>query len=606
MKGGIAPAMLKAAQIFWQEGLAGIKRGMNKAANYGLDLSDTQADYTDWIRRYEHTQGEPDIPSDVAEFEPPLISLIMTTCDPEPPLLTSALKSALAQHDPRWELCIADASSNPEVLQILKQSAKDHRIRVAFTHETHSVASGLNYALTMSRCEWIAVLGANDQLAAHAVGFLAQAIADNTQARLIYSDEDKIDERGSRYDPYFKPSWNQDLFYSHNLAAHLCAYRKALAEAAGGFQEGFDGALDYDLTLRCVELIKPHQIRHIPWVLYHCRAHRQHSEPDTKDNVNTASALRALTAHFSRVGIAASAESTEYGLRVKYAIPSSPPLVSLIIPTRNGLDLLRQCVDGITTRTRYPNFEVIIVDNGSDDPQTLAYIGSLALQPRFTVIQDSRPFNYSALNNQAVSAAKGEIIGLLNNDIEVISPDWLDEMVSHALRPEIGAVGAKLLYPDGTFQHGGIILGINGCVGHAHKGFPKDSPGYFGRANLISNYSAVTAACLLIRKNLYFEVGGLNEEHLAVAFNDVDFCLRIAEAGYRNLWTPYAELYHHESATRGTDKSATQKARLTAEEEYMRTHWGKWITSDPAYSPNLTLEHENFSYAYPPRTSDLS
>jgi GT2 family glycosyltransferase len=316
-------------------------------------------------------------------------------------------------------------------------------------------------------------------------------------------------------------------------------------------------------------------------------------------------AEKALNEHFERVGIDASVLSTAYGFRAQYSLPKNPPLVSLIIPTRNGLKLIRQCINSIIEKTTYPNYEIIVVDNASDDPEVLSYFESIASEYKVRILRDDRPFNYSQLNNTAVEDAKGEIIGLINNDIEVITPEWLSEMVSHALRPEVGAVGAKLLYPDDTVQHAGVVLGIGGVAGHSHKHFPGESNGYFSRMGLISEYSAVTAACLVIKKSVYNQVGGFNERDLTVAFNDVDFCLRVRAAGYRNVWTPYAELYHYESVTRGYENTPEKQARFNAEVEYMKEKWGKLLEIDPAYSPNLTLDHQDFSYAWPPRISSI-
>lgn len=314
---------------------------------------------------------------------------------------------------------------------------------------------------------------------------------------------------------------------------------------------------------------------------------------------------RAINEHFNRLGVEASAQFIGHGYRVRYALPTPPPLVSLIIPTRNGLKFIRQCIGSIIEKTTYPNYELLVVDNGSDDPEVLSYFDSQSSDPRIRIIRDDRPFNFSALNNSAVAIANGELIDLVNNDIEVISPDWLTEMASHALRPEAGAVGARLWYPNDTLQHGGIILGIAGWAGHAHKGFSKGSFGYFGRMALISGFSAVTAACLVVKKSVYEQVGGLNERDLKIAYSDVDFCLRLQQAGYRNIWTPYADLYHHESVTRGYEDTPEKQARFAEELNYMRQTWGKLLETDPSYSPNLTLDHEDFSYAWPPRINPI-
>jgi GT2 family glycosyltransferase len=310
-----------------------------------------------------------------------------------------------------------------------------------------------------------------------------------------------------------------------------------------------------------------------------------------------------LNDHLHRLGIAATAEAVPEGYRVRYDLPGDPPRVTLIIPTRNAAALVRQCVESIWATTVYSNYEILLVDNGSDDPAALAYFAELGARPGFTVLRDDRPFNYAALNNRAVTQASGEFVALINNDIEVIAPDWLREMVSLACQPGVGAVGAKLLYSDQTVQHGGIVLGVAEVAGHAHKHLPAWLDGHGHRARLIQSCSAVTAACLVVRKDVYEQVGGLNDADLKVAYNDVDFCLKLREAGYRNVWTPYAVLFHHESATRGSDMSGTQRERLAQEQAYMRKRWGAWIASDPAYNPNLTLDAEDFGLAWPPRVT---
>jgi len=280
--------------------------------------------------------------------------------------------------------------------------------------------------------------------------------------------------------------------------------------------------------------------------------------------------------------------------------------VTLIIPTRNGLALLRRCVSSVLEKTDYPNYEVLIVDNGSDDRDVLEFLDRVVADRRVQVRRDDRPFNFSALNNRAVEVARGELVGLINNDIEVVNRSWLTEMVGIALQPGVGAVGARLWYPDNTLQHGGIVLGVGGVAGHSHRRLPRGADGYFNRANLIQSLSAVTAACMIIRKRIYLEAGGLDEKHLAVAFNDVDFCLKVRELGYRNVWTPYAELYHHESATRGYEDSPEKRGRFATEVAYMKQRWGTILRNDPAYSPNLTLDREDFSIAWPPRLEQKS
>jgi glycosyltransferase involved in cell wall biosynthesis len=540
----------------------------------------------------------------------PLISIIMPVYNTNPVWLVEAIESVKGQIYPHWELCIADdLSLDAAIRPILERyAAEDERIKVIFRTENGHISAASNSAIEIAQGEWIAFLDHDDTLSEHALFWIVDAINRAPSVRMIYSDEDKTNHRGLRCHPYFKCEWNPDLLYSHNMFCHLGVYHVSLIAKVGGLRVGFEGSQDYDLTLRCSELVHPNQIHHVPRVLYHWRVHAASTASSSAAKPYAAVAgEKAINEHFERCGVRAKAESTLYGYRVRYALPERVNLVSLIIPTRNGLNLLRNCVNSILDKTTYRPFEILIIDNGSDDPETLLYLEALRSDERIRVIRDDAPFNYSALNNAAVRVARGEIVGLLNNDLEVISPDWLSEMVSHAVRPEVGAVGARLWYTNDTLQHGGVILGLQGVAGHAHKHLSRRDPGYAGRATLIQSFSAVTAACLVIRKATYDLLGGLNEVDLPVLFNDVDFCIRLREAGYRNIWTPYAELYHHESATRGVDDTPEKRARFESEIEYMKSHWGESkLNNDPAYSPNLTNISEDFGLAWPPRLEQFN
>jgi O-antigen biosynthesis protein len=536
----------------------------------------------------------------------PLISVVMPVYNPNPIWLMEVIESVRNQIYPNWELCIADdLSSDMSIRPILERYVKtDSRIKVVFREKNGHISNASNSAIELARGEWIALLDHDDILPEHALYWVADAINKYPRIRMIYSDEDKINEKGTRFGPYFKCDWNEDLFYSHNMFSHLGVYHAQLVNKVGGFRVGLEGSQDYDLALRCIEHIEFEQIHHIPRVLYHWRLHSEStaSSSEAKPYAMIAGE-RAINQHLERKGIKAKAELIVYGYRVRYALPDILPLVSLIIPTRNGFELLKQCIESIFLKTTYSNYEVLVIDNGSDDFATLNYLKKITSEPKVRVITDTRPFNYSALNNAAANQARGEIIGLINNDIEVISPDWLSELVSHALRPNVGAVGAKLLYPNDTVQHAGVLLGVTGVAAHAHKNLPRHGHGYFSRANLIQSFSAVTAACLVIKKSIYESVGGLNEVDLQIAFNDIDFCIRLCKAGYKNIWTPYAELYHHESATRGYEDSPEKKERFAREVAYMEQN--NLSKPDPAYSPNLTIENDDFSLAWPPRVLNL-
>lgn len=612
--GGPRMALRKIQTIAEREGLPGIKHRLKHlarrsgSASGASDIPADPNDYAEWIRRYDTVDdaARRSIRKRIkAMSRKPLISVLMPVYDPPLDLLEQAVNSVRKQLYDEWELCIADdASKDDSVRQLLARLAReDQRIKVVYREQNGHISKATNSALELATGEFIALLDNDDLLSEHALFYVAQAIMDNPGAGLIYSDEDKLDATGSRLTPYFKPDWNPDLFLSHNLINHLGCYRASLVRELQGFREGYEGSQDYDLALRCIEQLSDYQIVHIPRVLYHWRAVAGSTALSGQaKNYALEAGKRALNDHFKRVGIAAQADLLDLGMyRVKYELPGPQPLVSIIIPTRNGLDLLKQCIDSIHKKTDYSNYEILVVDNTSDEPATLDYLAALEGEKRARVLRDERPFNFSALNNAAVRQARGDFLCLMNNDIEVINTQWLSEMISLATQEGVGAVGARLWYPDDTSQHSGIIIGLGGVAGHAHKHFPRNHPGYFGRGQLIQTLTAVTAACMVVRKSIYEEVGGLDDVNLSVAFNDVDFCLRVTQAGYRNVWTPYAELYHHESASRGYEDTPLKQARFSKEIGYMKQRWGDKLLNDPAYNPNLTICSEDFSLAWPPR-----
>ncbi len=524
----------------------------------------------------------------------------MPTYNTPAPLLCEAIDSVLSQIYPHWQLCIADdASTAPHVREILTEYAQgDSRIRLVLREENGHISAATNSAFGTAEGDWIALLDHDDILRPHALAEVALEIERHPDAELIYSDEDKLDMRGRRYDAYFKPDFSRELFRSQNYLNHLTVHRAANIRAVGGWRKGFEGSQDYDINLRILERIDQCRIRHIPKILYHWRAvEGSTATAGGEKNYAYDAGLRALREHAERLKLPAVVEpapDTPF-YRMHFSVPRPAPLVSLIIPTRDKVELLRGCIDSIRRKTTYAAYEIIVVDNGSVEPATLAYFEEIARLDNVRILSWDKPFNYSAINNHAVSEANGEIVGLVNNDIEVISPDWLTEMVSWAAQEDIGCVGAKLYYADDTVQHAGVVLGIGGVAGHSHKHYPRVHRGYFSRLKVLQNLSAVTAACLIVRKDVYESVGGLNEVDLTVAFNDVDFCLRVREAGYANVWTPYAELYHLESVSRGVEDSVEKQERFRKEVNFMMNRWGSALTTDPAYSANLTLLREDFS-----------
>ncbi|MBT9551216.1 MAG: glycosyltransferase [Hydrogenophaga sp.] len=565
-------------------------------------------DYKEWVRRYDTLDGDAlkrlKMDAD-AMREGPLVSVIMPTYNANFDWLDQAVQSVKNQLYPNWELCIADdASPDPEVRPFLeKLAASDPRIKLVFREKNGHISAATNSALALATGDWISFLDHDDVLPAHALLYMVKAIAQHPDARLLYSDEDKIGDDGKRYDPYFKCDWNLDLFYSHNLVTHLAFYRRDLMNQVGGLREAYAGAQDYDLVLRVIEHVTPAQIVHVPFILYHWRAHA--GSTATADLTIKPYAMlageRALNDHFKRTGVNARAQFVGHGYRVRYRLPKPAPKLSIIIPTRNKAELVRMCVESIREKSTYKNYEILLMDNGSDDPEAMAYFAELAMTDNFRVIRDDSPFSYSAINNLGASQASGDVLCFLNNDIEVIAHDWMEELVSQACRPGIGAVGAKLLYPNTTIQHAGVVLGIGGWAGHAHKGFSLYAHGYVGRATLASNFSAVTGACMAVQKSHFDQVGGFDAVNLKVACNDVDLCLKLLELGLRNLFTPHALLFHHESATRGYEDTPEKKARYQKEVDHMWKRWPELMARDPAYSPYLSLDHEDFGLAWPPR-----
>jgi GT2 family glycosyltransferase len=529
----------------------------------------------------------------------PLISVLVPAYETPAPLLTAMIDSVKAQIYPHWELCLADdASKAPHVRQIIEAyAAEDPRIKAVFRPINGHISEASNSALELAAGDWLALLDHDDLLTPNALLEVAKAIAACPDAAFLYSDEDKLDAKGRRYDPFFKPDFSPELLRAQNYLNHLSVHRTALVRAAGGWRKGFEGSQDYDLNLRILERIDPQRVRHIPKVLYHWRAVEGSTAlaGGEKDYAFTAG-LRALEEHVARLGWEASVEPVgdlPY-YRVRHALPAPAPLVSLIIPTRDHAGLLATCVDSVLTLTDYPSYEVVIVDNGSVEQETFDLFKRLTADARVRLVDQPGPFNYSRLNNRAVAESRGEIIALLNNDIEVITPGWMTEMAAWAAQPRIGCVGAKLYYPNDTIQHAGVILGIGGVAGHSHKYYPRTDHGYFSRLAVSHDVSAVTGACLYVRREIWEALGGL-DERLAVAFNDVDFCIRVREAGYTNLFTPFAELYHHESLSRGAEDNPEKIRRFNKEVDFMKLTWAEKLSCDPLYSPNLSRVREDYS-----------
>jgi len=526
----------------------------------------------------------------------PIVSVLMPTYNSDVKWLRKAIESVLSQIYPFWELCIVDDGSHnfKQIQKVVDEYVRENeRLKFRSLKTNHGISAATNEALAIAEGEYIAFLDHDDELSPDALFQVVKLLNTHPAADMIYSDEDKIDGKKRRYDPHFKPDWSPDFFLSCMYTCHLGVYRSSLVREIGGLREGFQGSQDYDLVLRLVE--KSKNIFHIPKILYHWRMLSASTAMDLNaKGYAYGSAKKALKEALVRRniegGVLDGIRKGSYRIRRKI---KGAPLVTIVIPTKDNKCLLEKCIESILEKTEYKNYEILIVNNASQDPLALEYFEKLSHGGMAKIVNYVKPFNFAAINNFAVQSAKGRHLLFLNDDVEIISNEWLATMVEHSQREEVGAVGAKLLYPDCRIQHAGVMLGIQGVAGHSHKYIKDDNPGYFYRKDVIQNVSAVTAACLMTTKVIFDEVGGFDEINLSVAFNDVDFCLKIRERGYLIVYTPYAILYHHESASRGYEGSDNQ--RFKKEIKYMRKKWGRILYEDPYYNPNLTLSREDFS-----------
>ncbi|HGZ4987606.1 TPA: glycosyltransferase family 2 protein [Enterococcus faecalis] len=559
-----------------------------------------QASYPNWLARNEVLDIEA-MTQEIATFHyQPKISIAMPVYNVEEKWLRLCIDSILNQVYTNWELCMADdASTDPNVKKILTEYQQlDERIRVVFREQNGHISEATNSALAIATGEFVALLDNDDELAINAFYEVVKVLNENPELDLIYSDEDKIDMDGNRSDPAFKLDWSPDLLLGTNYISHLGVYRRSILEEIGGFRKGYEGSQDYDLVLRFTEKTTKERIKHIPKVLYYWRMLPTSTAVDQGSKGYAFEAgLRAVQDALVRRGINGHAtHGAANGLYDVYYDIESEKLVSIIIPTKNGYKDVQRCVSSIIEKTTYQNYEIIMADNGSTDPKMHELYAEFEQQlpGRFFVESIDIPFNFSTINNRAAKKAHGEYLLFLNNDTEVITENWLTLMVSFAQQERIGCVGAKLLYPNNTVQHAGVILGLGGVAGHGHYGYPHGDLGYFGRLAINVNYSAVTAACLLMKKADFDAVGGF-EEAFTVAFNDVDLCLKVQALGRDNVWLHEAELYHFESQTRGYDDKGKKKKRFEQEKVMMEEKWGPLIENDPFYNPNLTRDIPNFS-----------
>lgn len=567
----LAAAARRGRDIFRRDGIGVVASGLNYlwrrmrgsaiAISHGAASAKGETPYQTWMRLFdEHPER------DRARHEErlatltqrPLISLLTVLPAAEEAWLVFLARSISAQIYAEWELVIvAPAALHERISSTLGQHGLDPaKLRVVDT--TGVVADDFNAALDISHGAFVLTL--NGLLRPNTLLEFAMTAACVPGAQLIYADNDAVGGPSNRGGWHFKPAWSPELLAACNYIGDFALMRREAVQSLGGWRaEGSD--VHHDLLLRLTGEADPRTIVHLAKLVHH------------------ATAVPAAPRNFPAP---------------KRTLPEPAPRVSLIIPTRDGAKVLSTCIRSIREKTDYPDYEIIIVDNGSVREETKRLFAAFARDPAIHILPYPGAFNFSAINNTAAREATGTIIGLVNNDIEVTQPEWLAEMVAHAMWPDIGCVGAKLRYPDGRIQHGGVVLGLYGVAGHAHRLAPGDAPGYLDRLRTVQDVSAVTAACLVVRKEVFDQVGGLDET-LAVAFNDVDFCLKVRAAGYRNLWTPFAALIHHESASRGSDFTPAKATRFAGEYDIMQQRWGDQLLNDPYYSPHLTYDAEDFS-----------
>ncbi|WP_156915720.1 glycosyltransferase [Desulfatirhabdium butyrativorans] len=608
----LARKSFKAADILRREGMRGLfhhlwlhltkadrQQAEEQPAVVGIGL--TQADYEAWMatRRLSDDRRN-EIRRQIAAMPvKPKISVIVPVYEVDGIWLEKAIQSVVDQVYDNWELCLADdASPSGHIREILQKWAdREPRIRVHFLTRNRGIALASNAAAQMATGDFIGFLDHDDTLSPDALFEVASVLQQHPQVDLVYSDEDKMDLDDRRIEPFFKPDYSPDLLLSQNYICHFTVVRKTLFDTVGGFRDGFNGSQDHDLILRILE--KTDQVAHIPNILYHWR-----KIPGSTAAVYDAKSYaweagrKAIEQTLKARGVEASVFCGRWqgSYRVKRRI-SGQPLVSILIPFRDRADLLETCILSVLEKSSWPAFEIIGIDNGSSAPETAKLMQRLAdMDARVTFLPYRELFNYSAINNFAVSQAKGEHVVLMNSDIEIITPSWIEALLEHSQRPEVGAVGAKLYYPDGRIQHAGIVVGMFGNAGHPHRFFQPDDNGYYARPHVIHNVSAVTAALMMVKKSLYESVGGLDAAHLGIAYNDVDFCLKLRQKGLLNVFTPYCEAIHHESASRGYESTSEKRERFERERQLFESRWAGVIDAgDPYYNVNLSLKSEDFA-----------
>ena len=584
-----------------------IQKGLRYLKHYGPKefwirlcerMEPEEVPYGPWFEKHKPSAEELERQRKKKWKNPPLISVAVPAYRTPPGFLEQMILSVKEQTYPHWELCIVNASRGEDGMeQVLgRYAGGDERIRVKNLEENRGIAGNTNEALEMARGEFVGLLDHDDLLAPQALFRIAEALTADPQADAVYTDEDKVTtDLSEHFQPHFKPDFNLDLLRSNNYITHFFVVRTRLAREAGGFRREFDGAQDYDFIFRCTEGAK--KVLHVPEVLYHWRTHKASTADNPASKMYAFEAgKRAIEAHLARCGQEGTVSlRKDLGFyRVEYPVQGEP-LVSILIPNRDQKETLEKCLNSIWEKSTYNNYEILIVENNSSSPEIFDYYREIEKRPGVRILTWKEGFNYSAINNFGEKSAAGDYLLFLNNDVEVINPRWIEELLGNCQRKEVGIVGAKLYYPDDTIQHAGTVIGIGGIAGHAFLNMPRSRTGYLHKASLQMDLSAVTAACMMMKRQVFKQLGGF-EERLSVAFNDVDLCLRTVQAGYLVVYNPEVELYHYESKSRGAEDSEEKVRRFQEEIEFMRCRWMDLLKKgDPYYNRNLTLSKWNYS-----------
>ena len=562
--------------------------------------------YRRWIVRHETPSpaARQRLRDDLAKLpRRPVISLIMPVAGKDRQRLHTTIRSVQGQLYPNWELYLSADTSIPEEwrAELREIPRHDGRIRGLFLDNTKTWSTKLNNVLLVAAGDFVAPIDPGDELAEEALYWVVKEIV-HSDAVLIFSDEDRISEDGNRFQPWFKPDWNPALMLSCNAFGRLGVYHRPLVAKVGGLRSGFEGSEEHDLVLRCAQLTDPERIRHVPRILYH----RRIADPATSDGAKLEeleTRRRVIAEYLSSLGISASvAPGRAMGVQITYVTSSPPSRVSILIPTTARPGLLEPCLSSLLNHTSYGNFEALLLVNEADRilPERANVLQRFASDPRVRVlINPAASFNFSCVINHGARHASGDILCFLNDDTEGITGDWLDHLIARVSLPGVAVAGPMLYYPDDTIQHAGVILGLGGIAGHACHHEPRGIEGYWGRGCLEQDVSCVTAACMVIRKEVFHKLNGFDEA-MPVAYNDVDLCIRVRKAGWRIIWTPMAELYHHESASLGQHDSGIHAEQFSRDVRLMRQRWGPILDADPFYNRNLSLDRP-YELAFPPR-----